>query len=58
MDSNILDYPEAMVIGSISITEDNINIISLVPAKFCKWAHIMTKEVAAEYQNIYSMTMH
>jgi hypothetical protein len=39
MDSNILDHLEAMVIGSISIKEDNIDLISLVPAKFRKWVH-------------------
>jgi hypothetical protein len=48
MDSNILDQPEAMVIGSISIKEDNLDSISLVPAKFWKWTHIMTKEVVAK----------
>jgi hypothetical protein len=48
MDSNILDHAEAMVIGSISTKEDNIDPISLVPAKFRKWAHIMMKEVAAK----------
>jgi hypothetical protein len=34
MDSNILDHQEAMVIGSISTKDDNIDPISLVPAKF------------------------
>jgi hypothetical protein len=48
IDSNILDHPEAMVIGSISRQEDKIIPISLVPAKFRKWAHIMTKEAAAK----------
>jgi hypothetical protein len=47
MDSNILDHLVAMVIGSISTKEDNIDPISLVPAKFRKWVHIMTKEAAA-----------
>jgi hypothetical protein len=37
-----------MVIGSILTKEDNIDIISLVPAKFLKWAHIMTKKTAAK----------
>jgi hypothetical protein len=46
IDSNILDYMEAMVIGSISTTEDNIDPISIVPTKFQKWAHIMMKEAA------------
>jgi hypothetical protein len=48
MDSNILDHPEAMVIGSISTKEDNIDPISLVLAKFRNWIHIMTKEAAAK----------
>jgi hypothetical protein len=49
MDSNIPDHPEAMVIGLILTKEDNIDPISLVPAKFQKWAHSMTKEVAAKF---------
>jgi hypothetical protein len=48
MDSNILDHPEAMVIRSISTQEERIDPISLVPAKFWKWVHIMTKEAAAK----------
>jgi hypothetical protein len=48
MDSNILDHPEAIVIGSISTKDDNIDPICLVPAKFRKWAHIMMKEGAAK----------
>jgi hypothetical protein len=34
MDSIILDHPEAILIGSISTKEDNIDPISLVLAKF------------------------
>jgi hypothetical protein len=48
MDSHILDYPKAIVIGSISTKADNKDRISLVPAKFQKWVHIITKEVAAK----------
>jgi hypothetical protein len=46
MDSNILDPLEAMVIESISIKEDNIDPIGLLPATFRKWANIMMKEAA------------
>jgi hypothetical protein len=48
IDSNILNHPEAVVIGSISIQEDRIDPISLVHAICRKWAHIMTKEAAAK----------
>jgi hypothetical protein len=48
MDSNILDHPEAMVIGSISTKKNNIDPISLVVANFWKWAYIMTKEAAGQ----------
>jgi hypothetical protein len=34
MELNILDHLEAMVIGTISIKEDNIDLISLVLAIF------------------------
>jgi hypothetical protein len=45
-DSDIADHPEAMVIGSISTSDEKVDPISLVPAKFRKWAYIMTKEAA------------
>jgi hypothetical protein len=57
MDSNILDYTEAIVIGSISTKEDNIDPISLVPATFRKRVHIMTMEAADNYQNKHPTTM-
>jgi hypothetical protein len=46
IDSNLLDHPEAMVIASISTKEDNIDPISLVPAKFRKCARIVKREAA------------
>jgi hypothetical protein len=57
MNSHILDHPEAMLIGSISIKEDNIDLILLVLAKFRKWAHIMMKEAAAKLVKHKPMTM-
>jgi hypothetical protein len=48
IDSNILDHPEAIVIGSISTPDEKIDPISLVARKFRKWAYIRTKAAAAE----------
>jgi hypothetical protein len=48
VDSNILNHPEAMVIGLISIQEEVIGLIPLAPANFWKWAHIIMKSLAVK----------
>jgi hypothetical protein len=46
IDLEILKHPEARVIGSIATEENNTDPIKLVPQKFRKWVHIITKEAA------------
>jgi hypothetical protein len=48
MDSNIRDQLEAMVIGTISATEDNIDPISLLPTTFRYAAYMMMKKGGAK----------
>jgi hypothetical protein len=45
-DSDMVDHPEAMVIGLISTSDEKVDPNSLVPAKFRQWADIMIKEAA------------
>jgi hypothetical protein len=45
IDSDVLDNPEALIVGSIS-SIDNENSLSLIPPKFNKWLDIMMTEAA------------
>jgi hypothetical protein len=45
-DTEILDHPEALVVGSLATTESNDDPLDSVPNKFKKWTHIMSKEAA------------
>jgi hypothetical protein len=47
MDSDVLDNPEALIVGSISSIDDE-NSLSLIPPKFNKWQDIMTTEAAQQ----------
>jgi hypothetical protein len=43
-DTEILDHPEALVVGSVAMTESNDDSLDSVPNKFKKWIHIKSKE--------------
>jgi hypothetical protein len=45
-DTEILDHPEALIVGSLATTESNDDPLDSVPNKFKKWTHIMSKEAA------------
>jgi hypothetical protein len=44
--TEILDHPEAIVVGSLATTESNNDPLDSVSNKFIKWTHIMSKEAA------------
>jgi hypothetical protein len=45
-DNKILHHREALVVGSLTTMESNINPLDSVPEKPRKWTHIMSKEAA------------
>jgi hypothetical protein len=45
-DTEIVDHPEALVVGSLAMTESNDDPLDSIPNKFKKWTHIMSKEAA------------
>jgi hypothetical protein len=45
-DTEILDHPEAVVVGSLATTESNDDQLDCVPNKFKKWTHLMSNEAA------------
>jgi hypothetical protein len=42
-DTEILDHPEALVVGSLVTTESNDDPLDTIPNKFKQWTHIMSK---------------
>jgi hypothetical protein len=45
-DIKILDHPDRVIVGSLTITEPNDDLLDPVPNKFQKWTQIKSKEAS------------
>jgi hypothetical protein len=45
-DNEVMHHPEILVVGSISTTELDSNLLDLVLDKFKQWMHLLSKEPA------------